>query len=254
MMRTGPDPDALVRCIDRSRESSPDASPSGSCWCCGWVVTVVASSFAASSRTSRTTRRPRGCPRAPSRPAPSRSWTAFQDPNAIPTVVVYQRELRAHRRPTCRRDRPTRRSSRELDGVEGEVLGPFPSKDGQVAQTVVTFNFGAEGWNEMPDTADALRRHRPVRRRDRLHRRRRRPGRRLRRGVRRASTPHCSSRPSASSSSSCCSPTAARSCGSCRSSAPVVALFVLPGSDLLPGQVRRPHRQRAEPRHPDRSW
>ena len=44
-----------------------------------------------------------------------------------------------------------------LDGVVGEVFGPQVSEDGQVAQTVVTFNFGANGWNEMPAAADELR-------------------------------------------------------------------------------------------------
>ena len=29
--------------------------------------------------------------------------------------------------------------------------------DGVVAQTLVTFNFGKNGWNDLPDTADALR-------------------------------------------------------------------------------------------------
>ena len=44
-----------------------------------------------------------------------------------------------------------------LEGVEGDVLGPFPSEDGVVAQTMVTFNLGSEGWNLMPDTADDIR-------------------------------------------------------------------------------------------------
>ncbi len=44
-----------------------------------------------------------------------------------------------------------------LDGVQGEVLGPIPSEDGEAAQVVVTFNFGANGWNDMPAAADSLR-------------------------------------------------------------------------------------------------
>ena len=39
----------------------------------------------------------------------------------------------------------------------GRRRAPFPSKDGEVAQTIVTFNFGANGWEDMPDTADQLR-------------------------------------------------------------------------------------------------
>ncbi len=37
------------------------------------------------------------------------------------------------------------------------MIGPIPSQDGQAAQTLVTFNFGKDGWNKMPDAADELR-------------------------------------------------------------------------------------------------
>ena len=80
----------------------------------------------------------------------------FQDPNAIPTVVVYERsdgltadDLAAAQAQVA--------EFQQLDGVEGEVLGPFPSEDGQAAQTVVTFDFGKNGWEAMPDAADELR-------------------------------------------------------------------------------------------------
>jgi RND superfamily putative drug exporter len=43
-----------------------------------------------------------------------------------------------------------------MDGVVGKVVGPFPSRDGAVAETIVTYNFGKNGWNNLPDTADAL--------------------------------------------------------------------------------------------------
>src|SRR3712207_5056025 len=65
----------------------------------------------------------------------------FQDPDVIPTVVVYERgsgltggDLAAAK------DQVT--EFQQLDGVVGNVLGPLPSEDGQVAQTVVTFDFG----------------------------------------------------------------------------------------------------------------
>ena len=81
---------------------------------------------------------------------------AFQDENNIPTVVVYERssglteeDLAAAREQVA--------EMQNLDGVEGKVFGPQVSEDGQVAQSVVTFNFGANGWMEMPDAADELR-------------------------------------------------------------------------------------------------
>ncbi len=80
----------------------------------------------------------------------------FQDPNVIPTLVVYERssgltgdDLAAAQSQAA--------EFQQLDGVEGDVLGPFPSEDGQAAQTVVTFNFGKNGWEAMPDAADELR-------------------------------------------------------------------------------------------------
>ena len=80
----------------------------------------------------------------------------FQDPNAIPTVVVYEREsgLTPEDLATAQEQAA---QFRELDGVEGEVLGPFPSEDGQAAQTVVTFDLGKNGWEAMPDAAAELR-------------------------------------------------------------------------------------------------
>ncbi len=81
---------------------------------------------------------------------------AFQDENNIPTVVVYERssgltedDLAAAREQVA--------EMQNLDGVEGKVFGPQVSEDGQVAQSVVTYNFGANGWMEMPDAADELR-------------------------------------------------------------------------------------------------
>jgi len=80
----------------------------------------------------------------------------FQDPNAIPTVVVYERESGLTDADLAAID-AQKAEFADLDGVEGEIKGPFPSQDGKVAQTLVTFNLGSEGWNLMPDTADELR-------------------------------------------------------------------------------------------------
>ncbi len=80
----------------------------------------------------------------------------FQDPNAIPTVVVYERTSGLRPADLAAADAHAAEFA-TLDGVTGPVLGPIPSEDGQAAQTVVTFDFGANGWEEMPGTADRLR-------------------------------------------------------------------------------------------------
>ncbi len=80
----------------------------------------------------------------------------FQDENDIPTVVVYERtsgltaaDLEAARAQAAR--------LQQLDGVVGKVVGPVPSQDKQAMQTIVTFNFGKDGWSRMPDVADEVR-------------------------------------------------------------------------------------------------
>src|SRR3954452_11205866 len=81
---------------------------------------------------------------------------AFQSQNAIPTTVVYERTdgLSAEDLAAAKADA---REFADIEGVTGKVIGPIPSQDGQAAQTLVTFNFGKDGWNKMPDAADELR-------------------------------------------------------------------------------------------------
>jgi len=80
----------------------------------------------------------------------------FQDPNAIPTVVVYERtsgltpdDVAAAQQDALDLD--------GLEGVQGDVIGPIPSEDGQAMQTIVTFDLGKNGWEFMPDTVDRIR-------------------------------------------------------------------------------------------------
>jgi RND superfamily putative drug exporter len=82
--------------------------------------------------------------------------TPFYDPDSIPTVVAYERESGLTQDDIAAATEHAQELS-ALDGVEGEVVGPLPSRDGQAMQTVVTFNFGANGWMEMPDIAEELR-------------------------------------------------------------------------------------------------
>jgi putative drug exporter of the RND superfamily len=86
---------------------------------------------------------------------------AFQDPDAMPTAVVYEREGGL----TTDDMEAISAQAREIaamDGIEGQVLSPpavpqLASTDGEAAQVVATFNFGPNGWEDMPGVADDLR-------------------------------------------------------------------------------------------------
>ena len=96
----------------------------------------------------------------------------FQDPNAIPTLVVYERDGGLTEADLAAIEEQATEFA-ALDGVaeakEGRppsVISPataeqvgFPaiSENGEVAQTQVTFDLGSEGWNLMPGIADDLR-------------------------------------------------------------------------------------------------
>jgi RND superfamily putative drug exporter len=73
----------------------------------------------------------------------------FQNPNAIPTTVVYEKKAGfAPADLAAMKGQATQLQA--MKDVTGKVVGPIPSKDGQVAQTTVTYNLGSNGWNKMP--------------------------------------------------------------------------------------------------------
>ena len=80
----------------------------------------------------------------------------FQSPNDIPTTIVYHRNggLTADDLQAIADQVP---QIPGMKGVTGQVTGPVTSSDGEVAQTLVTYNFGKDGWNKLPDTADDLK-------------------------------------------------------------------------------------------------
>jgi RND superfamily putative drug exporter len=80
----------------------------------------------------------------------------FQSPNAIPTVIVYERDSGLTEEDIAAATAQVDEFA-QLDGVTGEVVGPIPSEDGQAMQTLVTFDLGKNGWNFMPDTVDSIR-------------------------------------------------------------------------------------------------
>jgi putative drug exporter of the RND superfamily len=97
----------------------------------------------------------------------------FQDENDIPTLVVYQRSGGLTESDLAAIEEQAGELA-TLDGVpdpvEGQAppvvspavaeqagMGSFVSDDGEVAQTQVTFNFGPDGWNALPDAAEEVR-------------------------------------------------------------------------------------------------
>ena len=119
------------------------------------VVTVVASGFASKLVDEQNNEASSWLPDSAESTRALEKITEFQDVNSIPTVVVYSKDSGLTEGDVAAATADAAAFA-ELDGVEGEVLGPFPSQDGEAMQTVVTFNFGSEGWNFMPDAADEL--------------------------------------------------------------------------------------------------
>jgi RND superfamily putative drug exporter len=89
----------------------------------------------------------------------------FQNQNEIPTVLVYEKESGLTKADVGE-------IGRQLDEVQ-QLKGAIPargpdgsevqpsqtmqvSQDGKVAQGMVTFNFGKDGWNKLPDVKDQI--------------------------------------------------------------------------------------------------
>ncbi len=83
--------------------------------------------------------------------------SAFQSPNVIPAVVVYDRPsgLTAADRHKAIRD------AAAFAGVPGavqhKIAGPFFAADGKAAQVLVPVNVGSKGWNGATPAVDKLR-------------------------------------------------------------------------------------------------
>ena len=122
-----------------------------------WLVTVVvAGSFAAKLTDVQNNEASSWLPASAESTKALEKLGPFQDPNAIPTLVVYERDSGLTEADIAAATEDAAEFA-SVNGVDGEIQGPFPSEDGQALQTVVTFNFGPDGWNAMPDAADDLR-------------------------------------------------------------------------------------------------
>ena len=104
----------------------------------------------------------------PSPPRSSTSSATTVDPNNIPTLVVYNRSSGLTEDDFAAMDEQAAEIA-EIDGVTDEgVLSPnvaqeqnlpvqLVSEDGQVAYLYFTFNFGENGWTDIPAAADEVR-------------------------------------------------------------------------------------------------
>jgi RND superfamily putative drug exporter len=94
------------------------------------------------------------------------------DPNDIPTLVVYHRSSGLTKADFAAMDEQAREIA-QIDGVtddgvlspnaakaleqQGKPVPPLVSDDGEVAYLYLTFNFGSNGWNNIPPAADKIR-------------------------------------------------------------------------------------------------
>ena len=81
----------------------------------------------------------------------------FQDPDALPTIVVYEAESGRLTNEQLGDIAAQKEELGELDGVDGEAVGPFTSEDKQATETLVTFDFGPNGSEQMPAAAEQVR-------------------------------------------------------------------------------------------------
>jgi putative drug exporter of the RND superfamily len=78
------------------------------------------------------------------------------DPDVIPTVLVYERTegLTPADLAAISDDAQV---FGQLDALDGPVVGPIPSEDGQAAQLVVPLNLGPNGFDRIPPIVDDMR-------------------------------------------------------------------------------------------------
>ena len=138
-----------------------------------WILTAIGSGFFASKLADvQNNEASSWLPESAESTRAFAKLEPFMDPNAIPTIVVYERESGLTEADLAAMEE----HATEFAAIEGiaeakegrppSVISPaaaeqvgFPaiSENGEVAQTVVTFDLGSEGWNKMPGIADDLR-------------------------------------------------------------------------------------------------
>ncbi|WP_344688650.1 MMPL family transporter [Blastococcus jejuensis] len=78
------------------------------------------------------------------------------DPDVVPAVLVYERQAGLTAADTEAVAEDARAFAR-LDALDGTVVGPIPSEDGQALQLVVPINPGSGGWEAIAPIVDDMR-------------------------------------------------------------------------------------------------
>ncbi|WP_028049663.1 MMPL family transporter [Cellulomonas sp. URHD0024] len=80
----------------------------------------------------------------------------FVSSNTIPAVIVYQRDGGLTKADMTAATADAAEFG-TLDTLDGKVVGPIPSEDGEAAQIVVPLDLGKDGWNLAADAVVGLR-------------------------------------------------------------------------------------------------
>ena len=84
--------------------------------------------------------------------------STFSDPNTLPAVVVYVRDDGGKLTPSdLAAVADDAKAFGQRDDLDGKVVGPVPSEDGEAAQVVVPLNLGPNGWDRAADAVTELR-------------------------------------------------------------------------------------------------
>jgi len=131
-----------------------------------WVIALVAAGSVASKLTDvQDNQASSWLPGSAESTKALEKLAPFQNQNDIPTVLVYENDSGLTQAQLTSIGQKLD-AVQKLDGtvpakgLDGKVTQPSRlmqvSKDGQVAQGAVTFNFGKDGWNKLPDVKDQI--------------------------------------------------------------------------------------------------
>jgi RND superfamily putative drug exporter len=131
-----------------------------------WVIALVAAGSVASKLTDvQDNQASSWLPGSAESTKALEKLAPFQNQNDIPTVLVYENDSGLTQAQLTSIGQKLD-AVQKLDGnvrakgLDGKFTQPSRlmqvSKDGQVAQGAVTFNFGKDGWNKLPDVKDQI--------------------------------------------------------------------------------------------------